>query len=429
MRQTRLVLPAAVLLAGTFAFWGSCSKEEGSSGPEKKVDEEPVEKEDVCQTIEGVFAPSTRESAIKKRPNICRVTGDFIVGRYVKSLEGFDNLVEIGGKLELRATGNLKSLEGLSKVKRIGGGLWVNEAYSLGSVDNLDSLETISGGVHLINNPELSSVDLPALQRIEGDIEAIHNRSLGRLSFPKLVSVMGNVTVIDNEFLSAIELPVVETILGHLSVRGHFEINALEAPKLAKLWGGLDIGMNPELSRLSLPALKNCAGEFLLEHNEKLKGTGALKSKCTGKHAEEPSYDAVVLYGKNLLVEPFGEQLLEKKTPEKKLVARQTARLKKAVEVCGKAHGMSPDRSEALFCVAEAFELLKEPDKAIPFYQKALAIDPKAITAFHKLALIYKEKGDLASARAAYKKCIANGGESQDAIPCRVELRELDKKK
>jgi len=429
MRQTRLVLPAAAVLVGALAFAGGCSKEEGSKKSSEEAQEKKPKKADGCQTIEGTHAPSKRESARKKRPNICRVTGDFIVGRYVETLEGYENLVEIGGKLDIRATGNLKSLKGLSKVKSLGGGLWVRDAYSIGSVDGLDSLTAITGGVHIIGNPELSSVELPALERVEGDVELFGNRSLGAVNLPALVSIMGNLSIVDDEMLSAIDISSVESILGHLSVRGVFEIREISAPKLTKLWGGLDIGMNTELAKLSLPALKNCAGEFLIEHCNKLKGTGDLKSKCTGKGGEEPTYDAVVLYGKNLLIEPFGEQLLEKKTPEKKLEAQRTARLKKAIEVCAKAHAMSQDRTDALLCMAEGHELLKEPDQAIPLYEKVLSLDPKIITAAYKLALIYKEKGELASARKAYQTCIDNGGDSQDAIPCKVEIRELGKQK
>jgi tetratricopeptide (TPR) repeat protein len=428
MRETRLVMACAALLCGALALSGGCTKgDDSKKEAEEEVEEKPKEKG--CQTIEGTHAPSKRIAARKKRPQICKVTGDFIIGRYVETLEGYENLEEIGGRLDIRATGSLKSLKGLSKVKRIGGGIWLREAYSLGSLDELPALTTVGGGIHAIGNPELSSISLPALQRVEGDIEVIHNRNIGSVSFPALTSVMGNVTLVDNELLSSVEIPVVETILGHIRLRASFEIRDLAAPKLTTLWGGIDLGMNPELAKVSLPALKQFAGEFLIEHNNKLKGGGGLKAITKKAKAEPTSYEAVVLHGKNLLVEPFGEKLLEKPTPEKKLIKMRTARLNNAIKVCSKAHGMSRDRAEAMFCLAEAHELLEQPDKAIPFYRKALEIDPKAITAFHKLALIYKEKGDLGSAREAYKKCIANGGDSQDAIPCKVELRELDKKK
>ncbi len=75
-----------------------------------------------------------------------------------------------------------------------------------------------------------------------------------------------------------------------------------------------------------------------------------------------------------------------------------------AIEEFKKAVSLDPQYAKAYSNMGGAYECLGDQDKAIQSYEKAIAVDPKLTNTYYYLALIYKQRNEIAKARQLVKQ-------------------------
>ena len=112
-------------------------------------------------TINGNFSLSQHGESlesIQELSGLTSVGGDVrLVGLYINSLEGLENLSHIGSDLVLSVMWNLQDLHGLENVNFIGGQLFVNDNPSLTSLEELGNFDPFElQALQIKLNPQLS---------------------------------------------------------------------------------------------------------------------------------------------------------------------------------------------------------------------------------------------------------------------------------
>jgi Flp pilus assembly protein TadD len=85
-----------------------------------------------------------------------------------------------------------------------------------------------------------------------------------------------------------------------------------------------------------------------------------------------------------------------------------------AVEEFKKAVSLDPQYAKAYSDMGGAYECVGDRDKAIQSYEKAIALDPKLKNTYYYLALIYKQRNEIAKARQLVKQGDALPAEPQE---------------
>ena len=79
----------------------------------------------------------------------------------------------------------------------------------------------------------------------------------------------------------------------------------------------------------------------------------------------------------------------------------------KALQVAKQYLDTNPNRAGAHFIYASALANSKKYDEAIPEYQKAIQMDPKALLSYMQLANVYQVQGKPDDMIATYQKALA----------------------
>jgi hypothetical protein len=121
------------------------------------------------------------------------------------SLEGLNNLVEVGNDLNISAE-NLPNVDALSHLTAIGGSLGFDGNASLTNLDGLSSLSTIGGDIEIYDNASLTSLDgLSSLSTVGGDIKIFDNENLPYCEIcdllDQLVDFTGDVNWVNHNFI------------------------------------------------------------------------------------------------------------------------------------------------------------------------------------------------------------------------------------
>lgn len=75
-----------------------------------------------------------------------------------------------------------------------------------------------------------------------------------------------------------------------------------------------------------------------------------------------------------------------------------------AVEEFKKAVSLDPQYAKAYSNMGEAYECLGERDKAIQSYEEAISLNPKLKYSYYYLALLYKQRNEIAKAKQLVKQ-------------------------
>jgi Flp pilus assembly protein TadD len=75
-----------------------------------------------------------------------------------------------------------------------------------------------------------------------------------------------------------------------------------------------------------------------------------------------------------------------------------------AVEEFQKAVSLDPQYAKAYSNMGGAYECVGDRDKAIQSYEKAISLDPKLRNTYYYLALLYKQRNEIAKARLLVKQ-------------------------
>uniref|UniRef100_UPI0040492C95 hypothetical protein n=1 Tax=Flavobacterium sp. TaxID=239 RepID=UPI0040492C95 len=224
----------------------------------------------------------------------------------IHDLSPLQNLVEIGGNLEIGNNHLLQNLNGLQNFTHIGGGLRIFMAPSienpqLNSLEALSNLEEIETYLALENLPFVTNLDAfssishlkqaliisgnPLLNNINGvsQLENLsemgqgliieNNTSLSAINFPSLyiANDFTNISILGNNALSSIQFPLIQSVF-NLKILNNASLTQFNAPQLWKIgqWttypfnvvsqGGLQINNNTSLQNLNgLSGLLNVA--------------------------------------------------------------------------------------------------------------------------------------------------------------------------
>ncbi len=85
-----------------------------------------------------------------------------------------------------------------------------------------------------------------------------------------------------------------------------------------------------------------------------------------------------------------------------------------AIEEFKKAVSLDPQYAKAYSDMGGAYGCLGDNDKAIQSYEKAISLDPKLRNTYYYLALIYKQRNEIAKARQLVKQGDALPAEPQE---------------
>src|SRR5690606_39223519 len=95
------------------------------------------------------------------------------------SIEGLQNLTQIGGYLYIEHNDQLTSLDGLENLQNVGVDLFIHSNNLLVSLEGLQNLTQVGGYLHIGNNPSLPSLNgLQNLVAINGDLKIPNNAQL-----------------------------------------------------------------------------------------------------------------------------------------------------------------------------------------------------------------------------------------------------------
>lgn len=200
------------------------------------------------------------------------------------------------GTFTLKAPANVAAIEGCTSISGdlvVGGsGAYDSVPTTLTSV-RLPVLTSI-GGALLIpdNNPLLKTLELPELVSVAKDLR-ISKTPLMTLRLPKLTTVGWRLSIVDNAELTSLELPALSHVEQHFDMARHPRLTTFEVPSFATIGGSiffssntvlttiaapklkqvgdlLNIRNNWVLSSLQLPALTTVGGDFLIVENSQL---------------------------------------------------------------------------------------------------------------------------------------------------------------
>ena len=236
-----------------------------------------------CTEIEGnVFIQGDNITNLNGLDVLTAIWGDLMIGRLsmggnnaLTSLTGLENLISIGGSLEIEDNDALTSLTGLDNVTSIGGGFDISSNDSLTSLLGLDNVTSIGGNIEIgFNNSLTSLTGLDNLTSI-GDLFIHNNYALASLTgLDNLTSIGEDLVIFENNALTS--LTGLENLI---SIGGSLEIDFNDAllsltgldNVTSIIGGGLSISENPALtSLLGLDNVASIGGSLIIYDNAAL---------------------------------------------------------------------------------------------------------------------------------------------------------------
>jgi Tfp pilus assembly protein PilF len=89
-------------------------------------------------------------------------------------------------------------------------------------------------------------------------------------------------------------------------------------------------------------------------------------------------------------------------------VAIRTGDYAKALVALGEAEKLSPNNADTKHYIGRAYYLLKNNEKALDYYNQALAIDPGKTDVHNNLGILYLESEQYDKAREEFEYCVAD---------------------
>ncbi|GLU45085.1 fibronectin type III domain-containing protein [Allomuricauda sp. NBRC 101325] len=180
----------------------------------------------------------------------------------IVDLSPLESLTSISNDLIIRGNLLLTSIEGLNQITQIGGGLSISANFQLGTLEVFTQIEILSF-LSITTNPQLTSFSgLQNLSSVAGDVSIETNYKLIDLSgLNSLTQIInGDLTVRSNDLLTNLEgLNNLTSIGGALKIEtndslidftGLDNLQSLGTSSMAFTWGDLEIDGNLKLGGL-----------------------------------------------------------------------------------------------------------------------------------------------------------------------------------
>jgi|GEM_PF-4623191 len=219
--------------------------------------------------------PSAKISALKEPGDTQPVRCNFLI----KSNEDWAKIANAEGVADLTISGVTSGPSGDLSLKTITGNLTI-QGTELTELSFLKNIESIGGRLTITNNPQLSTIEFPALIAtgggsggLDGTLLIDSNSALQSVSLPALKSIneSGSLTVANCMALGTLALPNIEFIGGQLTIRNNLPLTTIDLPRLmytgegaGAVSGTLLIDSNSALQSVSLPALKGVNGSLVV---------------------------------------------------------------------------------------------------------------------------------------------------------------------
>ncbi|MCU0370238.1 MAG: T9SS type A sorting domain-containing protein [Bacteroidales bacterium] len=176
----------------------------------------------------------------------------------ITSLSGPGNLQSVG-YLNISDNPDLLSLDGLENLTDVGAGLTIRNNSSLISLDGIGNVSDLNGSMNIYSNEALVSLtEMEHLTRVAGDVLITENSSLENLSgLENLSEIDGNLDLSNNTLLENLNgLLGLTMINGNLRISGEYSLPDLQGlNNLTSIEGDITINWNSVLS--SLAGLEN----------------------------------------------------------------------------------------------------------------------------------------------------------------------------
>jgi len=197
-----------------------------------------------------------------------------ISGPDISNLSGLNQLVSVGGNLNIGYNPSLTSLSGLAALTTVGGGFDILGNPLITSLSGLSALTTIGDYLTIYDNPFLVSLSgLNALTTVGGDLAIDSNTSLASLSaLSALNSIGGYLTIYGNNSLVNLSGLDAITTVASCDISNNNSLTSLSAlSALTSIIGNLNISGNNLLVDLSgLGALTTIGGGLIITNNSSL---------------------------------------------------------------------------------------------------------------------------------------------------------------
>ena len=209
-------------------------------------------------------------------PNCTEIGGSLdISGSDITDLSPLQNLTQIGGSLTIDHNDQLKSLDGLENIQNVGFHLFIYKNNQLISLDALQNLSMISGYVEIRENANLSSLSgLENLQKVSDNLTIYKNNQLVSLeSLQNLTMIGGYLIISENASLTSISgLDNLQTISDNLTIHNNDLLGSIEGlQNLTQIGGYLYIEHNDQLTSLDgLENLQNVGVDLFIHSNNLL---------------------------------------------------------------------------------------------------------------------------------------------------------------
>lgn len=168
--QTYLSIFLFLFVFSSTSFSQSCLPDGISFTTQNELDNFLIDYPD-CTVIEGDLTIDGEDiSSLLPLSNITSIEGDLVIGfnyssysssgsPLLTSLAGLDNLVSVGGMLDIELCPELEDLAGLDNLISVGDGLIILYNQGLTSLSGMDNLNVVNGFLYIIFNFELTNID------------------------------------------------------------------------------------------------------------------------------------------------------------------------------------------------------------------------------------------------------------------------------
>jgi gliding motility-associated-like protein len=146
------------------------------------------------KTINGDLKISVEIDELNGFNNLINVNGDIEItsSNELKTITGFNNL-EQARSITIALNANLESVNGFNNLSRIFDNLEIGNSSSIQTISGFNKLENLGGQLNISKNPKLLSIpSFNKLQRIVGDLNLTSNPDLNQvIGFEELI-IIGN---------------------------------------------------------------------------------------------------------------------------------------------------------------------------------------------------------------------------------------------
>jgi len=225
------------------------------------------------------------------------ISGDLIIGgfpsinRSFTSLTGLENLVFVGGDIEINWNFALKSIAGLASMTSIEGSLAMDRNPALVSLSGLDNVTSIEGNLTIFNSSSalVSLKGLDNLTSIGGSLSISKHWLISLSGLESLISIAGGLYISGGYAMTSLTgLNNVASVGGNVMIGvGRYGANPVLSSltgleDLTSIGGSLYIWQNHSLIDLSgLNQVTSLGGDFVIALNELLANLTGLDNLTT----------------------------------------------------------------------------------------------------------------------------------------------------